>query len=135
MWSEMNRLREEMDRVFGGNELRRGSEPVYPPLNLWGDDDNLYVEAELPGFELSDLEIYVSGERQLSIKGERKPPEHEGGTWHRQERGFGSFSRMIELPEAVNAEGVSAKFSDGVLTLTMPKREEAKPRRIEVQSR
>jgi HSP20 family protein len=134
MWSEMNRLREEMDRVFGGDGLRRVSESVFPPLNIWGNDENLYVEAELPGFELSDLEIYVSGNNQLSIKGERKVPEHEGGTWHRQERGFGSFSRMIDLPEPVDAEHVSAEFSAGVLTITMPKREEAKPRKIEVKS-
>mgnify|MGYP003572900407 FL=1 len=134
MWSEMNRLREEMDRVMGGNGLRRVSQSVYPPLNLWGDDESLYVEAELPGFELSDLEIFVSGDNQLSIQGERKPPEHEGGTWHRQERGFGNFSRMIELPEPVDADKVSAEFSNGVLTITMPKREEAKPRRIKVKS-
>ena len=134
MWSEMNRLRDEMERAFGGHGLRRVSGSVYPPLNLWGDDDSLYVEAELPGFELSDLEIFVSGENQLSIKGERKAPEHEGGTWHRQERGFGSFSRMIELPEPVDTEKVTAEFTNGVLTITMPKREEAKPRRIQVKS-
>jgi HSP20 family protein len=132
MWSEVNRLRDEMERVFGENGLRRDS--VFPPLNLWGNDGELVVEAELPGFELDDLEILVSGTNQLSIKGERKPPTHEGGTWHRQERGFGAFNRMIELPEAVDAEKVSANFENGVLTITMPKREEAKPRRIEVKS-
>ena len=134
MWSELNRLRDEMDRVFGENGLRQVSESVYPPLNLWGNDDDLFVEAELPGFELADLEIYVSGDNQLSIKGERKPPAHEGGTWHRQERGFGAFSRVIELPEPVDAEKVSAEFTNGVLTITLPKRAEAKPRRIEVKS-
>jgi len=134
MWSEMNRLRDEMERAFGGNGLRRVGESVYPPLNLWGNDDTLVVEAELPGFELDDLEIYVNGENQLSIQGERKPPTHEGGTWHRQERGFGTFNRMIELPERVDADKVSAEFNDGVLTITMSKREEAKPRRIEVKS-
>ena len=134
MWSELNRLREEMDQVFGGNGLRSFRESVYPPLNIWGNDDQLCVEAELPGFELGDLEIFVSGDNQLSIKGQRTPPEHERGTWHRKERGFGSFARMIELPEPVDAEQVSAEFSNGVLTITLPKREEAKPRRIEVKS-
>ncbi len=132
MWSEMNRLRNEMERAFG-NGARRVSTSVFPALNLWGDDNYLYVEAELPGFELSDLEIMVSGDNQLSIKGERKPPQHEGGTWHRQERGYGTFSRMIELPDHVDPEEVSAEFKHGVLTITMPKREEAKPRRIEVK--
>lgn len=133
LWSELNRLRDEMDRAFAGNRLRQVSPSVYPALNLWSDDNNLYVEAELPGFELSDLEIMVTGDNQLSIKGERKPPQQEGGTWHRQERGFGTFSRMIELPDRVDADGVSAEFMHGVLTITMPKREEAKPRRIEVK--
>jgi HSP20 family protein len=134
MWSEMNRLRDEMERAFGESGNRRASGSVYPPLNLWGSDDHLFVEAELPGYELDDVEIFVSADNQLSIQGERKPPQHEGGTWHRQERGFGNFNRMIELPEPVDADKVSAEFDNGVLTITLPKREEAKPRRIEVKS-
>jgi HSP20 family protein len=134
MWSEMNRLQEEMDRLFGrGNGVRRFGRWAYPPLDLWEDDNSLYVEAELPGFELSELDITVAGENQLSIKGERKQPEVEGATWHRQERGYGSFNRMIELPEHVDADKVSAEFKHGVLTVTMPKKEEAKARRIEVK--
>ncbi len=133
IWSEMNRLREEMERAFGGNGLRQFDTYVYPPLNLWEDDNNLYVEAELPGFELSDIEIYVNGDNQLVLKGERRPPEVEGGTWHRQERGYGAFNRMVELPEHVDPDQVSAEFKNGVLTVTMPKREDAKPRRIEVK--
>ena len=105
---------------------------VYPPLNLWEDDNNLYVEAELPELELTDLEIFVNGDNQLSIKGERKQPEQEKGTWHRQERGHGSFSRVGELPQYVDSEKVTAEFKHGVLTITLPKREEAKARRIEV---
>ncbi|RMF41904.1 MAG: Hsp20/alpha crystallin family protein [Planctomycetota bacterium] len=134
IWSEMNRLREEMERAFGGNGLRQFDTYVYPPLNLWEDDNNLYVEAELPGFELSDIEIFVNGDNQLVLKGERKPPEVEGGTWHRQERGYGAFNRMVELPEHVDPDKVTAEFKNGVLTVTMPKREDAKPRRIEVKA-
>ncbi len=135
VWTEMNRLRNEMDRLFGGGDgLRRFRTSVYPPLNLWEDDDHLFVEAELPGFELSELEIMVTGENQLSLKGERKQPELGKGTWHRQERGYGSFGRIIELPEHVDADKVSAEFKHGVLTITMPKKEESKPRRIEVKS-
>jgi HSP20 family protein len=130
----MNRLRDEMERVFGGGGIRRALEPVYPPLNLWGNQEMLCVEAELAGFELSDLEITVNGDNQLSIQGERKSPALEGGTWHRQERGFGRFSRTIELPEPVDADKVAAEFCDGVLTITLPKREEAKSRRIKVKS-
>lgn len=135
--AEMNRLRNEMDRLFGRygfGQPRRYGASVFPPLNMWEDDNNLYVEAELPGFELGDLEIYVAGGNQLSIKGERKQPELEGGAWHRQERGFGSFSRVIELPSSVGNDKVSAEFQHGVLTITLPKSEEVKPRRIEVKS-
>lgn len=134
-WSEMNRLQEEMNRVFDrwGNGSRTFAERVYPPLNLWEDENTLYVEAELPGFELNELEIYVTGENQLSLKGQRKQPELENGAWHRQERGYGSFSRTIELPSQVDNEKVSAEFKNGVLTVSLPKREEVKPRRIEVK--
>ena len=134
---EMSRLHEEMNRLFsrwGGNGVRGYAPDVYPALNLWEDDGNLFVEAELPGFSLDNLEIYVTGDNLLNLKGERKQPEMEGGTWHRQERGFGSFSRLIELPTSVDSDMVSARFEQGVLTITLGKREDVKPRRIEVKT-
>lgn len=133
---EMNRLHDEMNRLFGrySNGTRSLSPATFPPLNLWEDDENLYVEAELPGFNLDDLEMFVTGDNQLSIKGERSQPELKDGTWHRQERGYGAFSRLMDLPGAVDSENVTAEFRHGVLTITLPKREEAKPRRIEVKS-
>ena len=134
--AELNRLRSELERAFAQNGYgsATASAGVFPPLNLWEDDDNLYMEAELPGFEMDDLEIYVTGGNQLSISGEREQPKLEGGAWHRQERAFGKFHRMFELPCDVNADDVSANFSGGILTLTMPKSEEVKPRRIEVKA-
>jgi HSP20 family protein len=130
----MNRLHNEMNRLFGryangARELAGG----YPPLNVWEDEGHLYVEAELPGFELDDLEMFVTGENQLSMKGERKRPEMENGTWHRQERGYGSFSRIMDLPTTVDADKVSAGFKNGVLTVTLPKMEAAKPKKIQVK--
>ena len=135
-WAEVNRLRNEMERLFGRDEngQTRGVSRAFPPLNMWEDDNHLYVEAELPGFELDDLEIYVSGGNQLSIAGQRKQPEHDEGAWHRQERGFGTFRRALELPSDVDSDAVAATFKNGVLTLTMPKSEEVKPRRIQVKS-
>jgi HSP20 family protein len=137
VWPEMNRLQEEMERRFGRlamNDPRRFAGGVDPPLNAWEDDNNLYVEAELPELELTDLEIVVNGDNQLSIKGERKQPEREDGTWHRQERGYGSFSRTGELPQYVDSDTVTAEIQHGVLTITLPKRKEAKARRIEVKA-
>jgi HSP20 family protein len=134
---EMNRLQQEMSRLFdrwGGNGSSRMSAAVVPPLNLWEDENNLYIEAELPGLGLDDLEIYVAGENKLSLRGNRKPPEPANGTWHRRERGFGEFSRIVELPSPVDSDKVSARFQHGVLVITLPKREEAKPRRITVKA-
>ncbi len=132
--SELSRLRSELDRVFGryGDGHPRSEAQQFPPLNIWEQEETLFVEAELPGFELDDLEIYVTGGNLLSISGERKQPEHQQGAWHRQERAFGKFRRTFDLPCDVESAGVSAQLTHGILTLTMPKSEEVKPRRIKV---
>jgi len=133
---ELHRLQSEMDRLFGrySNSGPQFGASVYPAVNIWEDDDHLYVEAELPGVELDDLEIYVTGGNQLSLKGQRKQPALENGMWHRQERGLGTFARIIELSVDVISDEVSAEFKHGVLTITLPKSEDVKPRRIEVKS-
>ena len=133
----MKRLQEEMEQWFGRpetNDTRRISRSVHPPLNAWQDDNNLYVEAELPELELSDLEIIVNGDNQLSLQGERKQHVGENGKWHRRERCHGKFSRMVELPQYVDSDKVTAEFKHGVLTVTLPKRKEARARRVEVKA-
>ncbi len=132
---EVTRLRDEMDRLFGRwTGHRFPLAPTASPLmNLWEDEENLFVEAELPGMELSDLEIYVHG-NQLAVKGERKEPTCEKSTWHRRERGYGKFARVLELPLAVDEDRVEAAFKNGVLTIKLPKRADNKPRRIEVRT-
>jgi HSP20 family protein len=137
MQSEMSRLRSEMDRLFG--RLNGGSRQLlapteYPAVNLWEDDESLFVEAELPGMNLDDLEIFVTGGNQLTVSGERKEPVTNGASWHRRERGYGKFTRVIELPTQVNEGRVEAHFKLGVLTIKLPKREDAKPRRITVSA-
>jgi HSP20 family protein len=104
----------------------------YPPVNIWGDSDRVYAEAELPGMQLEDLEIYVTDENQLTIQGERRNLALDNGVWYGQERGFGQFSRTIMLPVKVDADRVEARLEDGVLLVTLPKSEAAKPRRISV---
>ena len=131
---EMNRLQNEMNRAFGGAALGTRPAAAYPALDIWQDDDCLYVEAELPGLELEDLDILVTGGDQLSIKGERKSQSKEGDTFHRQDRGFRQFSRLVTLPMDVDSERVQANLRNGVLTITLPKREEAKPRKIAVRA-
>lgn len=137
MRQEMGRLQDEMNRVFrryGNGNWSPSGAATYPALNLWEDEDNLFVEAELPGMELEDLEIYVNAGNQLTIKGERKQPVAEQGIWHRQERGQGAFSRAVELPTHVDTDKVTAELKQGVLLVRLPKREEAKPRKISVKA-
>ena len=130
---ELNRLHNEMERLFGqraSSALTRV--PAYPAVNVWEDDDNLYVESEVPGMNLEDFEIFVNDDNQLTLQGERKQPSGNAGTTHREERKHGRFSRIIQLPISVNGNATTAAYKGGVLQFTMPKKEESKPRRIAV---
>lgn len=134
MWA--NRLREELDRLFEPlNALvpAAPSSPVaFPPVNLWEDDTNLYLEAELPGFRREDLEIFVR-ERELTLAGSRPAPEPKQCAWHLSERALGKFRRTLTLPTLVDADRVEARYENGVLLLTLPKPERLRPRRIRVE--
>ena len=128
-------LRREMDRLLDGHlgvHSRWPRPTAFPALNVWGDEGNVYAEAELPGVPMTSLEMYVLG-NELTIKGERKPATDEGAVLHRQERGTGAFSRTVTLPVDLDAEKVVAKLESGVLTVTMPKAESVKPKRIEIK--
>jgi len=131
-WDELHRFRNEMSRLFDSLGERQNGPAGFPALNVWHDDASVTVESELPGMELNELEIHVTGNDQLAIKGERKEPRFGRVLWHRQERGFGSFTRVDKLPVPVDAERVQAKLSTGVLTITCPKAAAAKPKKISV---
>ena len=109
-----------------------GSAGVFPALNIWEDEHAFHVEAEVPGMKLEDVEVTLF-EGELSIRGERKNLPVEGAAYHRRERGAGSFGRTVRLPVALDAEKVQASMQDGILTITLPKAEAAKPRKISVQ--
>lgn len=134
----MNRVRDDLNKVFdlfGFNPTQRGNRIAYPLLNLWEEDETLTLQAEVPGLNLEDLEIFVSEGNRLHIKGERKEPQiNENGVWHHREMGYGKFEREVTLPLDVDAEKVEAKLVQGVLTITLPKSEAMKPRRIEIKS-
>jgi HSP20 family protein len=138
IWNELQQIQRDMNRVVerwgedGGRLL--GLTAAFPPVNVWEDSDTVFVEAELPGLDLKDLEIYVTGGNQLTIKGERKQPAPDKGVWHRQERGFGAFSRSLTLPFNVDADRVEARFENGVLQVKLAKHESAKPRKITVKA-
>jgi HSP20 family protein len=128
-------LQAEMNRLFNrwGDGNARGAE-TFPAVNIWEEGDAVFLEAELPGLDRNDLEIYVTGGNQLTIKGERKPVVPEKGVRHRQERGYGTFVRVLTLPFPVNSEKVEAHFENGVLNLKLAKHESAKPRKITVKA-
>lgn len=130
---EMNRLQQEMDRLFGKTGFD-WAVTHYPPVNVWGDADNVYVEAELPGVNPADVDLELTGEQQLVLKGKRVSTDSESATWHRRERGAGEFERSLELPFAVNSNAVTAKFQNGVLFIKLPKSEEQKAHKIVIQS-
>lgn len=135
-WSpfdEFRSLQREMNRLFdgydGGTSLSR-----YPALNVWGNGENVVVTAELPGMDAADIDINVVN-NQLTIKGERKADTPaEGAVCHRCERGTGSFVRTVRLPFAVEGDKVSAKYDKGVLTVTLPRHEASKAKRIEIKT-
>lgn len=131
-------LRNEVDRLFTdlfGPQVETGGPRgrAFPALNVWERDNELFVEAEVSGVKNEDLDISVVG-NQLTIKGRRGQADEPGPTYYRRERGVGEFSRTIELPVAVASDQVQAKLTDGVLLITLPKAEAAKPRKIQVTS-
>jgi len=137
VWNQMNQFQTEMNRLFDrwGDQGRNFfGMAEFPALNLWEEADAFFLEAELPGLELGDLEIFVTNHNQLTLKGERKAPAPEGGVLHRQERGFGKFVRTLTLPIAVDENQVDARFEHGVLKVRLPKHEGAKPRKIEIKA-
>ena len=130
----MQQLQTEMNRLFSNwTDTGRQDPTGFPSLNLWEDADQVFIEAELPGMEPKDIEIHVTGGNQLTLRGERKPNVPENMVVHRQERGFGTFVRVLTLPFAVDAAHVEAKLENGVLRLKLPKHESAKPRKITVK--
>ena len=136
VWNQLQQFQNEMNRLFdrwnGGSPF--AGPAAFPALNVWEDGDQVCVEAELPGLNLKDLEIYVTGGNQLTLKGERKPNVPEKGLWHRQERAFGAFNRSLTLPFPVDPDKVDARLENGVLRVQLTKHESARPRKIPVKA-
>ena len=132
--AQMNRLRDELDRVFGVEGSHWNRATAFPAVNVWEDENSFLLEAELPGMKIEDLEIYVQDGDQLSIKGTRKPHDVEGAKLRRRERSFGDFHRTFQLETDVNVNEVKADFHHGVLRVTLPKSESVKPRKIEINA-
>jgi HSP20 family protein len=134
-------LRDAMNALFQESVVRpsgligQGGGPAALPLDLSENENEFVVKASLPGVRPDDVQITVHGDT-LVIQGEsRAVEEKKGERWHLRERRFGTFQRAVTLPTPVNSEKAQAQFEHGVLTLVLPKSEEAKPRQIKIGSR
>jgi HSP20 family protein len=137
-FGRLSDLRDEIDRLFEAplGELARGTQLLSgwtPALDMHEDKDNITVKVELPGMKKEDIDISLH-DGSLSISGERKVEEkYENAEVYRAERFVGRFQRTVTLPAPVSVDKVKAQYKDGVLTITLPKTEESKPKQIDVQ--
>ena len=136
---EMMTLREAMDRLFDDAFTRpinlRDGGWTSPAVDMYQTDDEVVVKAALPGFKADEVQINVTGDI-LTLRGETKHEEEKKDkAWHIREHRWGSFERSIALPTDVKADRAAADFENGVLTVTLPKAEEVKPKTITVKAR
>ncbi len=132
---ELRSLQDEMTRLFAGGGL--GREEMLngawsPKVDIFENKDHLILEAELPGMNREDFELSFEN-NVISLKGERKfEKKTEGDNYHRVERSYGEFTRSFTLPQTVTADGATAEFKNGMLRVSLPKREDTKARKIEI---
>jgi len=138
---QLSSLRDEIDRLFESpfSALNEGLQPFMsgwsPALDLYDDKDNFLVKAELPGMKKEDIEIQLH-DGVLTLSGERKQEKKfEGSDIHRSDRFVGKFQRTLTLPSQVDVDKVKASYQDGILTVTLPKSEAAKPKQIQIKTR
>jgi HSP20 family protein len=135
---DLRTLQEEVNRLFSNNlNLSFGEEGIArgawnPNVDIYENKDQIVLEAELPGMNREDFDLTIEN-NVITLRGERHFEKKDGSdNYHRVERSYGSFTRSFTLPQTVSGDGVTAEYRDGVLRVTVPKREETKARRIEV---
>ena len=126
-----SRLDGFFDRVLGEEAASSPSWSGSAPIALWQDEDQFFVEADVPGMAEADVDVTIH-RNILTIRGERKPAE--GRSYLYDGRALGRFERTITLPEAIRVDEIRAELKDGVLRLTLPKSPESKPRKISFQA-
>ncbi len=138
MASMAQRMEQLYDEMLGGRLRRSGEQRSLrgswmPAINILEKEGAIIISADLPGLRAEDVEVTVE-EGILSIRGERKLEEtSEGDTYHRVERQYGLFERTFSVPNSVDTENINARFKNGEMILTLPKREESKPRSISIK--
>jgi HSP20 family protein len=135
-FQELDQMKRNLDSLMQNFEARPGAlatAGVFPLINLTEIKDAYYLRAELPGVKAADLSIETT-DNNISISGERKIAETvQNAKYHRREREFGRFSRVISMPKSINRDKIDAKLADGILTIVIPKAEDEKPRLITVK--
>ncbi|MCC6847464.1 MAG: Hsp20/alpha crystallin family protein [Deltaproteobacteria bacterium] len=129
-------LQRELERVFDkpfGIDLGPSGRGVFPPVNVFADKTGCVVKLEVPGVAPEDVAIEAAG-RTLTVSGKREVPQPAEGSFHRRERGAGQFSRSLQLPTDLDLGRAEASYKHGILTVRVPKKEEAKPRQIAVNA-
>jgi HSP20 family protein len=131
-FTEIARLQDEMTRGFATSERRTGG--FVPPVDIHEEKDAIFVKAELPGVKPDEVHLHVEN-NVLTLTGERKfEKEEKNEGWHRVERSYGTFTRSFALPNNVVGDEVAAEMTDGILTVRIPKKAEAQPKKIQVKS-
>ncbi|OQX87742.1 molecular chaperone [candidate division KSB1 bacterium 4484_87] len=135
-FGELEQFRSQMDRLFddffGSATESESLTPGFPLVDIKETKDDFVITAEVPGMSKDDIKISLTN-NTLTIKGEKKEEKKEDDhNYHRVERRFGSFSRSFTLDAPVEAEKIKAKCKDGILTITLPKKEESKPKEIPI---
>ena len=135
---DLRSLQEEVNRLFSTNMTRAfddegiGRGAWAPSVDIYENKDQIVLEAELPGMKQEDFDLSIEN-NVLTLRGERKfEKTDETDNYHRVVRSYGAFTRSFTLPPTVSSEGATAEYNNGVLRVTLPKREEVKARRIEV---
>jgi len=135
---DLRTLQEEVNRLFSTNMTRAfddqgiGRGAWAPSVDIYENKDQIVLEAELPGMKQEDFDLSIEN-NVITLRGERKfEKTDETDNYHRVERSYGAFTRSFTLPQTVSAEGATAEYNNGVLRVTLPKREETKARRIQV---
>ncbi len=135
IFSELDRVQRQMSSLFGTmpSSIRSSCADAFPRLNVGSTDDSIRIVAFAPGVDLATLDVTVD-KGTLTISGERKVEAHaEGARSYARERFTGTFRRVIELPRNADADKVEARYKNGLLTITVGKRETSKPRPIAIQ--
>lgn len=132
-YDEVHRMQQQVSRLVDALQTRSGvrGAGVFPALNIAEDKEAYRIRAELPGLKSDDLDIEVV-DRNLTISGQRRIACEESACYHRREREAGRFSRVVELPGEIDTGRVTANLVNGILTITAPKSEAAKPKRIQI---